>query len=426
MQALKYIPGSNGSLNASVATVTVLRSAGATTNTVNTVSGFSTFFYGTMGTPHTFTDPVTGETITVISDATAVDAAFTINAGKIDIVAIAPGQTDLGSKVGDIIIQRPNTEWANNLFNVMSAAHNDDGTLKNTSLDAFYKPGEASPANFIASGGTVAVVSGLTVSISDLVHYYAGLRYTKTSIANQVLSASKDTYIDVSTAGVVTLVAVANDATTGMALTANSNRIAKVVTDGTGVIRIDQTGYDPLGNTIYNPYPVIPPMVQDTGVLTFSGNAWQYIKMRPGYKRVEIVAHYLGSASDSTAGPSIKIGFKKGTTLAAPTGSPSASHYVNETYISNTNAVGRDLGAVQDFFAQAYNNVSAAVVHSTLRAWVDKNNSMQFGASMVAQTYEQMIGMAANNFGTDWLQLGWLGVCANKAASVTYTISYYR
>jgi hypothetical protein len=50
--------------------------------------------------------------------------------GHVEIDAIAPGYTDLGSKVGDIIVVRPVTEWANNIFNVLSAAHNDDGTLK--------------------------------------------------------------------------------------------------------------------------------------------------------------------------------------------------------------------------------------------------------------------------------------------------------
>lgn len=251
MQSLKYVPGSNGSLNASVATVSVLRSAGAVSNTVNTVSGFSTFFYGTMGTPHTFTDPQTGETITIISDATAVDAAFTINAGKIDIVAIAPGQTDLGSKVGDIIIQRPTTEWANNLFNALSAAHNDDGTLKNTSLDAFYKPSDTLLNNFVVSGGKVAIVSGLTGSFSNIVFYYNGLRYAASSIANKVYTINKDTYVDISTTGVVTYVEVANGATSGMALTANSVRVAKVVTNGSAITSISRTAQDPLFNPIY-------------------------------------------------------------------------------------------------------------------------------------------------------------------------------
>jgi microcystin-dependent protein len=107
-----YIRASNGSANASLMTVQTLRTAPATTILVNTVAGVPTTFIGSMGTPHTFTDPVTGETITIISDATAVDFAGHVDSGHIEIDEIAPGYTDLGSKVGDIIVIRPVTRWA--------------------------------------------------------------------------------------------------------------------------------------------------------------------------------------------------------------------------------------------------------------------------------------------------------------------------
>ena len=135
MNSLAYIPGSDGAANASLMTVTNVRSAGATTIQVNTVANAPTKFYASMGTPNTFTDPVTGETITVISEATAVDFAGIIDGSNVEIVEIAPGYTDGGSEVGDIIIIRPVTEWANNLFNLLSVAHNDDGSLKGGVLE---------------------------------------------------------------------------------------------------------------------------------------------------------------------------------------------------------------------------------------------------------------------------------------------------
>ena len=235
MQSIKYIPGSNQALNASVATVQTIRSAGATSNTVNTVSGFPTFFYATMGTPHTFTDPVTGETITIISDATAVDFAGTINAGKIDIVAIAPGYTDLGSKVGDIIIVRPVTEWANNIFNILSQAHDDNGDLKITQLDRFFKNSEIL-FDFVVPGGAVLAGLGygstLTASLSAGVCYINGLRQTIAAVATRTYTASKDTYVDAlyNASGVATIVytEVANNAASP-ALAANSVRLGIVV-----------------------------------------------------------------------------------------------------------------------------------------------------------------------------------------------------
>lgn len=92
-------------------TVQSVRSPGATTILVNTVANVSDKFIGTMGTPHTFTDPVTGETITQISEATAVDFYGHIDGSNVEIDDIAEGYTDLGSEVGDIIIIRPTTSW---------------------------------------------------------------------------------------------------------------------------------------------------------------------------------------------------------------------------------------------------------------------------------------------------------------------------
>lgn len=166
MKSLAYIPGSDGSANASLMTITQVRTAPATSITVNTVAGVPQKFLASMGTPHTFIDPVTGETITVISEASAVDFAGHIDSGKVEIDAIAPGYTDLGSKVGDIIVIRPITEWANNIHNILSEAHDDDGKLKagaaNKALDA--------PQGFLINGKIVRTVTGnnLTVAIKTL------------------------------------------------------------------------------------------------------------------------------------------------------------------------------------------------------------------------------------------------------------------
>lgn len=129
MQSILYTKASDGTANASLMTVQTLRSPGASTILVNTVSGVAAGgFYASMGQPHTFTDPITSEVITIISDATAVDFAGHINAGQVIIDAIAPGYVDTrGSLVGDIVIIRPVTEWANNIANILGAEHLDNG-----------------------------------------------------------------------------------------------------------------------------------------------------------------------------------------------------------------------------------------------------------------------------------------------------------
>ena len=134
MASIESIKASDGSGNASVATVQSTRTAGSTTLVVDTVDGINTNFYGSMGTPHTFTDPVTSETITVISEATAVDFAGHVDGVNLEIDTIAPGYTDNGSASGDIVVIRPTTQWADEVGTILEVAHNDDGTLKNNAV----------------------------------------------------------------------------------------------------------------------------------------------------------------------------------------------------------------------------------------------------------------------------------------------------
>lgn len=130
MASIDQIRASDGSGNASVATVQSTRSGGASTIVVDTVLGINDTFMGTMGTPHTFTDPITSETITVISEATAVDFAGHVDGSNLEIDTIAPGYVDGGSAVGDIVIIRPTTQWGDNVADVLNVTLEDDGELK--------------------------------------------------------------------------------------------------------------------------------------------------------------------------------------------------------------------------------------------------------------------------------------------------------
>lgn len=128
MANIDYLRASDGTGNAAVATIQSVRSSGATTIAVDTVENFNTNFIATMGTPHTFVDPVTSETITVISEATAVDFKGHVDGGNLEIDAIAPGFTDAGSQADDIVIVKPTTQWADELADWAEVEHNQDGT----------------------------------------------------------------------------------------------------------------------------------------------------------------------------------------------------------------------------------------------------------------------------------------------------------
>ncbi len=134
MASINLIKASDGTGNASTATVQTVRNSGVTTIIVDTVNNIPATFMGSMGTPHTFVDPVTSEEITVISEATTVDFTGHVSGANLEIDSIAPGYTDLGSAVGDIIVIRPTTAWADNIATVLAVAHSDTGAITNASV----------------------------------------------------------------------------------------------------------------------------------------------------------------------------------------------------------------------------------------------------------------------------------------------------
>jgi hypothetical protein len=340
MQSIKYLPASSGVGNPSLMTVQTLRAANATTIITNTVAGVPAFFYATMGTPHTFTDPVTGETITIISEATAVDFAGHTNSGQLVIDAIAPGYTDAGSKVGDIIVLRPLTEWSNNLFNILNAgAHNDDGTLAKTALDTFYKPGDLTPYNFVVAGGAVIAGLGygttLTASMTAGACYINGLRNTIAAVPTRTYTASKDTYVDAlyNVSGTATIVytEVANGAASPT-LAANSIRLAKVVTAATIVAAgsIVQAGLDTVTtsgqlNYIYNTSPSAAPVF--TGVNAGGWGGQQYWRNQSGIK--ELWGNTTNQSVAASSSFNSGINFPANFFTVAQSGNFSAGNFSN-------------------------------------------------------------------------------------------------
>lgn len=184
MASIDSIKASDGSGNASVATVQTARSAGATTLIVDTVQGINTNFHGSMGTPHTFTDPVTGETITIISEATAVDFKGHVDGSNLEIDTIAPGYTDAGSEVGDIVIIKPTTQEQDEVAEILEVSHDDDGKLKDDApitggydLSALVNGWVAANESWTYDGWTAATrIATITVPTDATTKYQAGDR----------------------------------------------------------------------------------------------------------------------------------------------------------------------------------------------------------------------------------------------------------
>lgn len=249
MASIDSLKASDGSGNASVATVQNARSPLATTIQVDTVQGINDNFFGTMGTPHTFTDPVTGETITIISEDTAVDFKGHVDGSNLEIDEIAPGYVDDGSEVGDIVIIRPTTQWGDEVAEVLEVSHNDDGTFKDDSIsdsDMFTDPlnpiTRASETIFdhVASGLVWtgdSYGSNRNASMTAGVVYINGIRVPVSAVTARTFTASKDTYIDVGLDGVVDYTEVANNAASP-ALAASHVRIGIIVTGASNIANV--------------------------------------------------------------------------------------------------------------------------------------------------------------------------------------------
>lgn len=108
---------------------------------------------------------------------------------------------------------------------------------------------------FVQSGVVWTTVSGLAGTMSGGTIYYNGTPVTVNSVASHTFTASKDTYVDVDKNGNVTYQAVTNGAASP-SLTANSVRVAVVITGASAITSITLNGIDTLGDYIYPISPV--------------------------------------------------------------------------------------------------------------------------------------------------------------------------
>jgi hypothetical protein len=163
--------------------------------------------------------------------------------------------TELNGGLDSANIETASLPWevmASFTNKIPAASMQDDANVK--------KYRDESSISFVASGCVWSATSGLNATMtSGVVYTPDGSRHALSTIATRAFTASKDTYVDVTTAGAVTYSEVANGAAAS-ALATDAIRIAKVVTNGSAVTGVTQTGIDSLGNLIYN-----------TSLLTTSG-----------------------------------------------------------------------------------------------------------------------------------------------------------
>jgi hypothetical protein len=230
---------------------------------------------------------------------------------------------------------------------------------------------------FISSGLVWTTVSGLIGTMSSGVLFYNGIPVTVNAVASETFTASKDTYIDIDKNDNVTYQAVSNGSA-APSLTANSLRVAKVVTGASAISSISQTGVDSLNNQIYPTSPSLPlnwisytPIFANTtlGNGTVSG---RYIQIG---KTIFFWAKFvLGSTSAVASTPTV-------TLPVATSGNYSTNQPIGDTVaftslgvtpgISLWNSTTTSLLTVNN--ASGTYDVSAVLTSSVPAAWASTN-----------------------------------------------------
>jgi len=118
---IDLIRASNGSGEAVRSVVTNPRTIGSTTLDVDSLTNYNTEFICTSGD--------------LLADGTLDPATVTVfygtkNVSQIIIDGFAPGYSDLGNTVGQVVVCKPTTAWADNIADTLAVTLNDDGTLK--------------------------------------------------------------------------------------------------------------------------------------------------------------------------------------------------------------------------------------------------------------------------------------------------------
>lgn len=141
MENSDYIYASNGSGEAPRLTIIAARAPGATTLSVDATTNVPAKFVGTSGTLNTTTG--------LIDPATAKVFRGSIVSGAVEIDAFAPGYADEGNTVGQVVVIKPTTEWAD--------------IVADSIADAKDSLGGATPVKFVVSATQPAPETGKTV-----------------------------------------------------------------------------------------------------------------------------------------------------------------------------------------------------------------------------------------------------------------------
>lgn len=204
---------------------------------------------------------------------------------------------------------------------------------------------------FVQSGCVWSQTSGFIGTMTGGVLYTgtssALYRVSVTGVGSNTFTASKDTYVDIDYNGNITYSAVANNATSP-ALTANSIRVAKIITNGSTITSIVQNGVDGVTtsgqlNFIYNTSAGAVPI----SIFPNSGSAGGslYYRNQSGIKELwgqtnAIATNVSGSHAFAINFPSNFFNAINSISLTLNTLAVDTTQYVNSAGASGTGMTG--------------------------------------------------------------------------------------
>ena len=227
------------------------------------------FLLGLLISTPVFANTITLSTISSDSIAGTFNSNFTTISNVIN--GTIEGSTDSGATVSNVkadsLFEINMADNANPRIFANETLQIGTDTLSGTTLDQ---------DSFVYSGCVPADDTDLTSDISACVAYINGYRQSKTATST-TYTASRDCYVDISQNAVYTVSCVTNGAA-APAVTANSGRVSKVVTDGTEITTITD-----LANR-RTPGLVIPANYRDG--LTLSRDSTTVVIVSPGVAEI--------------------------------------------------------------------------------------------------------------------------------------------
>jgi hypothetical protein len=122
MADISNIRGSDGTGSAAKASVTQSRAVNNPTITVDGLSHWPAKFIAVTGTPDLVAKTIVTSTLQVF---------FGHSSGSTIIIdSFAPGYTDKGNAIGDIVILKPTTAGQDEIADLFARAHKNDGSIK--------------------------------------------------------------------------------------------------------------------------------------------------------------------------------------------------------------------------------------------------------------------------------------------------------